>query len=263
MFLFFLFFFFQAEDGIRDKLVTGVQTCALPISTAETPGARSVAAATPQPPGGRSRPGSRAVLAGHNRGRHGVGWGVRDAGHRALQRRRGDPAPLPAGYHARRVAQPSVGRAGLELRAEDAGGPLLPQPAGPSARGGGLDPVRRGERRPGGPADRLLVAAGAGGREPPREVPAALPAAVARAAGSRGRRVRPLGAPRGHSGGCTMILPPALRQVSRLRPAARSRSGTRWARRAAITSAAVWCATTSCVINSAPSEACPEPTWNV
>src|SRR3989441_1701203 len=28
-----LFFFFQAEDGIRYKLVTGVQTCALPIST--------------------------------------------------------------------------------------------------------------------------------------------------------------------------------------------------------------------------------------
>src|SRR5207247_2398162 len=26
-----LFFFFQAEDGIRDPLVTGVQTCALPI----------------------------------------------------------------------------------------------------------------------------------------------------------------------------------------------------------------------------------------
>src|SRR5687767_14135837 len=29
---FYFFFFFQAEDGIRDKLVTGVQTCALPIS---------------------------------------------------------------------------------------------------------------------------------------------------------------------------------------------------------------------------------------
>src|SRR5229473_7278334 len=28
----YVFFFFQAEDGIRDKLVTGVQTCALPIS---------------------------------------------------------------------------------------------------------------------------------------------------------------------------------------------------------------------------------------
>src|SRR5690606_40823084 len=31
------FFFFQAEDGIRDFHVTGVQTCALPIS-ADAPG---------------------------------------------------------------------------------------------------------------------------------------------------------------------------------------------------------------------------------
>src|SRR2546430_8308174 len=30
------FFFFQAEDGIRDLTVTGVQTCALPISQVET-----------------------------------------------------------------------------------------------------------------------------------------------------------------------------------------------------------------------------------
>src|SRR2546430_3515230 len=28
----YFFFFFQAEDGIRDLTVTGVQTCALPIS---------------------------------------------------------------------------------------------------------------------------------------------------------------------------------------------------------------------------------------
>src|SRR2546430_2259745 len=28
-----MFFFFQAEDGIRDLTVTGVQTCALPILT--------------------------------------------------------------------------------------------------------------------------------------------------------------------------------------------------------------------------------------
>src|SRR5260370_3694526 len=28
-----VFFFFQAEDGIRDSSVTGVQTCALPISS--------------------------------------------------------------------------------------------------------------------------------------------------------------------------------------------------------------------------------------
>src|SRR5258708_21054644 len=31
------FFFFQAEDGIRDDLVTGVQTCALPISELQSP----------------------------------------------------------------------------------------------------------------------------------------------------------------------------------------------------------------------------------
>ena len=33
--LFVFFFFFQAEDGIRDYDVTGVQTCALPIWSAE------------------------------------------------------------------------------------------------------------------------------------------------------------------------------------------------------------------------------------
>src|SRR2546430_3559394 len=31
------FFFFQAEDGIRDLTVTGVQTCALPISKKALP----------------------------------------------------------------------------------------------------------------------------------------------------------------------------------------------------------------------------------
>src|SRR5699024_11967618 len=30
-------FFFQAEDGIRDRNVTGVQTCALPISFVKPP----------------------------------------------------------------------------------------------------------------------------------------------------------------------------------------------------------------------------------
>src|SRR2546421_3195637 len=37
------FFFFQAEDGIRDLIVTGVQTCALPISI------RDVIHQSPQP----------------------------------------------------------------------------------------------------------------------------------------------------------------------------------------------------------------------
>src|SRR3990170_5502393 len=56
----FLFFFFQAEDGIRDDLVTGVQTCALPISygwsresVVSTPGSR-VLVSSPNS-GGRGR----------------------------------------------------------------------------------------------------------------------------------------------------------------------------------------------------------------
>src|SRR5205823_7367777 len=48
---FFFFFFFQAEDGIRDKLVTGVQTCALPISRASQRfGWRATSYATWSPP---------------------------------------------------------------------------------------------------------------------------------------------------------------------------------------------------------------------
>src|SRR5215203_6136594 len=61
MISFFFFFFFQAEDGIRDIGVTGVQTCALPISSGRggagsplwgvvSPGRRRV---------GPPRPGSR------------------------------------------------------------------------------------------------------------------------------------------------------------------------------------------------------------
>src|SRR5256885_1631750 len=47
-----LFFFFQAEDGIRDYKVTGVQTCALPISR---PGGRARAARRPRWPRARAR----------------------------------------------------------------------------------------------------------------------------------------------------------------------------------------------------------------
>src|SRR5215211_8700889 len=43
----YFFFFFQAEDGIRDHCVTGVQTCALPISSASRP----LSACQPRPPG--------------------------------------------------------------------------------------------------------------------------------------------------------------------------------------------------------------------
>src|SRR5438270_7811235 len=52
-FLFFFFFFFQAEDGIRDLTVTGVQTCALPISTA--PSSHWTGPAAPSAPVPRAR----------------------------------------------------------------------------------------------------------------------------------------------------------------------------------------------------------------
>src|SRR6266567_3336189 len=42
------FFFVQAEDGIRVLTVTGVQTCALPISTCATPVWAAVGHATDQ-----------------------------------------------------------------------------------------------------------------------------------------------------------------------------------------------------------------------
>src|SRR5437667_8418954 len=66
------FFFFKAEDGIRDRDVIGVQTCALPISVSGLPEERggSVLAGCPPapshpvPPAGHSRwePSSRTPL---------------------------------------------------------------------------------------------------------------------------------------------------------------------------------------------------------
>src|SRR5206468_9599041 len=55
----FFFFFFQAEDGIRDLIVTGVQTCALPIS-ANRSGARSRAPPAGRGPAGRAPRGPTA-----------------------------------------------------------------------------------------------------------------------------------------------------------------------------------------------------------
>src|SRR5438105_9181136 len=43
----FIFFFFQAEDGIRDPLVTGVQTCALPICSSTSFVARYIGSVSP------------------------------------------------------------------------------------------------------------------------------------------------------------------------------------------------------------------------
>src|SRR5699024_11258790 len=52
-----MFFFFQAEDGIRDRNVTGVQTCALPPPRCRT--ATDGPARRGSVPAGRSRRGDR------------------------------------------------------------------------------------------------------------------------------------------------------------------------------------------------------------
>src|SRR5258708_18860286 len=49
------FFFFQAEDGIRDDLVTGVQTCALPICTIPGPTSRTSSSVCPRSSSATSR----------------------------------------------------------------------------------------------------------------------------------------------------------------------------------------------------------------
>src|SRR5688572_32014437 len=48
--LFVFFFFFQAEDGIRDLTVTGVQTCALPILVVKHPAVIEKAVVTTRSP---------------------------------------------------------------------------------------------------------------------------------------------------------------------------------------------------------------------
>src|SRR2546429_5020996 len=81
-----LVFFFQAEDGIRDVAVTGVQTCALPISDHRRWQSQELRAAdrAPDPGGARhQREGPRLLSADDRRppryggplGRHPLGGG--------------------------------------------------------------------------------------------------------------------------------------------------------------------------------------------
>src|SRR5438552_14460390 len=71
---FFVCFFFQAEDGIRDDLVTGVQTCALPICAGS--GER---AADPLRAGGDAPPRDGRLVPPRGRG-PGGGDGARQHG---------------------------------------------------------------------------------------------------------------------------------------------------------------------------------------
>src|SRR2546425_10050367 len=112
------FFFFQAEDGIRDKLVTGVQTCALPICAGSAlldagvepaprvPGRRMVPR-VPQNPLAR-RP---QTVAGHGTQRRSPG----EAGGRADRPTppgRGACAPPPAAARRPRPGATHPGRPG-------------------------------------------------------------------------------------------------------------------------------------------------------
>src|SRR5438105_10808122 len=66
------FFFFQAEDGIRDPLVTGVQTCALPIlapSSSTRTELPARAARPPKAPGASTRTRSNSRTSVHSRRR--------------------------------------------------------------------------------------------------------------------------------------------------------------------------------------------------
>src|SRR5207244_8437512 len=88
-----MFFFFQAEDGIRDDLVTGVQTCALPICPsadaavegirlADPAGPLAVIGAEPHPPYNRP-PLSKGLWKGDPEG------GIRRQAARSEERRVG------------------------------------------------------------------------------------------------------------------------------------------------------------------------------
>src|SRR5205085_8233620 len=60
IFVLLFFFFFQAEDGIRDLTVTGVQTCALPISRLRRSARRADGHPLPAPAALRAGRRSRA-----------------------------------------------------------------------------------------------------------------------------------------------------------------------------------------------------------
>src|SRR2546430_5287926 len=99
------FFFFQAEDGIRDLTVTGVQTCALPIFRRPRAHATRPAAW----PRGRSRPESREASGVRARA-PGAHAGARPRGHRRRRRdgggarRRGRVRSAPSARLPRRAA---------------------------------------------------------------------------------------------------------------------------------------------------------------
>src|SRR2546430_4954020 len=93
-------FFFQAEDGIRDLTVTGVQTCALPIFRDAVDRGRGGAAETASP---RARAGCAAPGARRVRGQSGRAGQPAGPGPPRRRRQRGVPGRRDTA-HARRTA---------------------------------------------------------------------------------------------------------------------------------------------------------------
>src|SRR2546426_9940971 len=136
MVLFYFFFFFQAEDGIRDYKVTGVQTCALPIY----PGRARRSEHPPRPQTRASRRGARDPPAG--RPRPGAPRGAGDGG-------RPPPVPVPA-VDERGGGQGATRPELLLLPEPPARRPADPrQPAHVSLRAAAALPARPGPARSG------------------------------------------------------------------------------------------------------------------
>src|SRR5690606_41129028 len=103
---------FQAEDGIRDFHVTGVQTCALPISTVGAPTDRTRSPLHATPPT-CTITGDRAAAHAPARG----GAGPRGGASRAPAGPRGGASRAPAGRsEERRVGKGGSARCGPCLK---------------------------------------------------------------------------------------------------------------------------------------------------
>src|SRR5437016_11092459 len=127
----FFFFFFQAEDGIRDWSVTGVQTCALPISThveqtagggGPSSGSSKGASMAPSEPRSRLSGGSRIGIGAPQRSQNGGAMrsiASQHGPHRGSRRR--GPSSLPHTGQSAGKTRSSAAIASLGKTARDNG----------------------------------------------------------------------------------------------------------------------------------------------
>src|SRR2546429_2048440 len=144
-----IIFFFQADDGIRDVAVTGVQTCALPI----WPAGGAVAAFPRRAAAARSAPGALSRRGAQRPRAPAVG--VR----RELESRRGERRKRRAHAACRRLREQRSFAAHLLALPPEPGAALAPAPARPAARRvlhgeAARGAAAAGELCPGGARDR-------------------------------------------------------------------------------------------------------------